>query len=321
MEQRSVDIVVPAYNEADCIVELVRRLKAVFESEPHYTWRAIIVENGSTDSTWQLLCEQATLDPRICAVRLARNFRMDGGLTAGLDYATADAVVFMTADLQDPPEAIPLFLREWEHGAHNVYGLVTERQGTGPVRRMNSQMFYWLANHLSDGLLTRNASDFRLMDRALYETLRDMDERNRFMRGLVAWAGFESVGVPVARPPRFAGESKAYTWQVIGLAFKGIFAHSYKPLRLITATGFVASLIAAVALVVLVVKAFAQGVPFAGYGTIVALLLLIFGLLALMLGVIAEYIALIYEEVKRRPNFVVQETMGLPEPARARARA
>ena len=149
---------------------------------------------------------------------------------------------------------------------------------------MNSQLFYWLANHLSDGLLTRNASDFRLMDRALYETLRDMDERNRFMRGLVAWAGFESVGVPVARPPRFAGESKAYTWQVIGLAFKGIFAHSYKPLRLITVVGFVASLFAAVALVVLVVRAFAEGVPFAGYGTIVALLLLIFGLLALMLG-------------------------------------
>jgi polyisoprenyl-phosphate glycosyltransferase len=198
---------------------------------------------------------------------------------------------------------------------------VTERQGTGPVRRMNSQLFYWLASHLSDGLLTRNASDFRLMDRALYETLRSMDERNRFMRGLVAWAGFESVGVPVARPPRFAGESKAYTWQVIGLAFKGIFAHSYKPLRLITAVGFMASLVAAFALVVLVVRAFAEGVPFAGYGTIVALLLLIFGLLALMLGVIAEYIALIYEEVKGRPNFVVQETIGLPKPDRARAGA
>ena len=274
MDQRTVDIVVPAYNESDCIEELVRRLTAVFDAETRYGWRAIIVENGSSDDTWELLERQAALDPRICVVRLARNFRMDGGLTAGLEYATADAVVFMTADLQDPPEAIPSFLREWERGAHNVYGLVTERQGTGPVRRMNSQIFYWLANNLSDGLLTRNASDFRLMDRALYETLRSMDERNRFMRGLVAWAGFQSVAVPVARPPRFAGESKAYTWQVIGLAFKGIFAHSYKPLRLITAVGFVASAVAAISLVVLVVKAFASGVPFAGYGTIVALLLL-----------------------------------------------
>ena len=184
---------------------------------------------------------------------------------------------------------------------------------------MNSQLFYWLANHLSDGLLTRNASDFRLMDRALYETLREMDERNRFMRGLVAWAGFDSTSVPIPRPPRFAGESKAHTFQVIELAFKGIFAHSYKPLRLITGVGFIASAAAVIALIVLVINSFAQGVPFAGYGTIVALLLLIFGMLALMLGVIAEYVALIYEEVKGRPNFIVEQTIGLQGRTRARA--
>lgn len=319
--RRSVDVVIPAYNEQDCVDELVDRLLAVFDGETRYNFRAIIVENGSSDGTWSLLETLSGQDSRICVVRLARNFRMDGGLTAGLEYATGDAVVFMTADLQDPPESIPLFLREWEKGAHNVYGRVTERQGTGPIRRMNSQLFYVVANKLSDGLLTPNASDFRLMDRALYETLRDMDERNRFMRGLVAWAGFESVGVPIPRPPRFAGESKAHTFQVIELAFKGIFAHSYKPLRLITVTGFVASAVAAVALVVLVINSFVRGVPFAGYGTIVALLLLIFGLLALMLGVIAEYVALIYEEVKRRPNFIVQETIGLDERARTRARS
>lgn len=314
MDRRTVDVIVPAYNEQECIEELVRRLAGVFGSEPDYVWRAIIVENGSHDETWHLLQRLAAADPRVCVVRLARNFRMDGGLTAGLDYATADAVVFMTADLQDPPEAIPSFLREWEKGAHNVYGLVTERQGTGPVRKLNSQMFYWLASNLSDGILTRNASDFRLMDRRLYETLRGMDERNRFMRGLVAWAGFESVAVPVTRPPRFAGESKAYTFHVLGLAFKGIFAHSYKPLHLITAIGFVACVVAGMALVFLVYSAFARGVPFAGYGTIVALLLLIFGMLTLMLGVISEYVALIYEEVKGRPNFIVQETIGLQEP-------
>jgi polyisoprenyl-phosphate glycosyltransferase len=123
----------------------------------------------------------------------------------------------------------------------------------------------------------------------------------------------------VARPPRFAGESKAYTWPVIGLAIRGIFAHSYKPLRLISAVGFIASAVAAIILVVMVVRAFTQGVPFAGYGTIVTLLLLIFGLLALMLGVIAEYIGLIYEEVKHRPNFVVKETIGLRAPAGLRS--
>jgi dolichol-phosphate mannosyltransferase len=309
--RRCIDIVVPAYNEELCVEELARRLAAVFDAEPWYAWRAIVVENGSTDRTWSLLQRIAAADSRFTVVRLARNFHMDGGLTAGLEYVTGDACVFMTADLQDPPEAIPEFVRQWEAGHDNVYGLVTERQGTGPIRRLNSQAFYWLANTLSDGRLTRNASDFRLMDRRLYETLRQMDERNRFMRGLVAWAGFDSVGVPVPRPPRFAGESKAYTWPVIGMAIKGIFAHSYKPLRLISVTGFVASLVAVVLLVYNIWRAFAQGVPFAGYGTITSLLLLIFGMLSLMLGVIAEYIALIYEEVKRRPNFVVKETVGL----------
>ena len=310
--RKSVSVVVPAYNEELCIEELAARLGAVFDGEPGYDWSALIVENGSADRTWPMLQDIAARDPRFKVVRLARNFHMDGGLTAGLDYVTADACIFMTADLQDPPEAIPLFVRQWEAGYANVYGLVTERQGTGLLRRINSQAFYWLAGRLSDGRLVRNASDFRLMDRRLYETLRSMDERNRFMRGLVSWAGFESAAVPVVRPPRFAGESKAYTWPVLGMALKAIFAHSYKPLRLISATGVVASVVALLLLILNVWRAFAEGVPFAGYGTITSLLLLIFGMLALMLGVIAEYIALIYEEVKRRPNFIVKETIGLP---------
>jgi len=124
--RKTVDVIVPAFNEEDCVAELVRRLIAVFDTERGYDWRALIVENGSTDRTWDLLQTAAQQDKRICVIRLSRNFRMDGGLTAGLDYATADAVVFMTADLQDPPEAIPEFLRAWEAGADNVYGLVTK---------------------------------------------------------------------------------------------------------------------------------------------------------------------------------------------------
>jgi polyisoprenyl-phosphate glycosyltransferase len=245
---------------------------------------------------------------------------MDGGLTAGLSYATADAVVFMTADLQDPPEAVPSFVRKWEEGFENVYGLVTERQGTSWLRRLNSKAFYWLANGMTGGKLTKNASDFRLADRVLYETLRDLDERNRFMRGLVAWSGFSSVAVPVPRPPRFAGESKAYSLPVLGFAVRGILSHSYLPLRLITVVGLVASLTSFIAMVVFGVLWFTRGVPFAGFGTITALILLVFGLLSLMLGVIAEYLGLIYEEVKGRPNFVVRQTVGLPERNRATGR-
>ncbi len=308
-------MIIPAYNEAECVEELTRRLGLLFDSMPDYVWRAIIVENGSRDDTWDRLVAAGERDQRIALVRLARNFRMDGGLTAGLEFADADAVVFMCADLQDPPEAIATFVSEWEGGYDNVYALVTERQGTGAVRRFNSQAFYWLAKSLSDGTIERNVSDFRLMDRRLYEAVRGMRESNRFMRGLVAWSGFPSKAVPVPRPPRFGGESKAYTWQVIGFGVRGIFAHSYKPLHFITIVGLLASLLAALALIFLVVRAFAYGVPFAGYGTIVALLLLIFGMLALMLGVIAEYISLIYEEVKGRPNYIVKDLVRLGNPA------
>jgi dolichol-phosphate mannosyltransferase len=309
--RRQIDVIVPAYNEEGCLDELVRRLLLMFEDEDEYDWRAVIVENGSEDLSWPILQRLCASDSRITAVRLSRNFHMDGGLTAGLDYATGDAVVFMTADLQDPPEAIPAFLREWEKGAHNVYGLVTERQGTGWLRKLNSQAFYWLANRLTAGRMPRNASDFRLMDRSLYETLRGLDERNRFMRGLVSWAGFESAAVPVPRAPRFAGESKAYSLPVFGLAVRAIFAHTYLPLRVISLGGIAFSVLAAVSFVGCAIVWFTRGVPFAGFGTLVSLALLGFGVLTVMLGTIAEYMSLIYEEVKGRPNFVVRETLGL----------
>jgi dolichol-phosphate mannosyltransferase len=308
---KSIDIVIPMYNEEDCVEELARRLRLVFDGEPDYAWRAICVENGSTDRTWELLQSIAANDDRFTILRLSRNFHMDGGLTAGLEFATADAVVFMTADLQDPPEVLPTFVREWEAGYDNVYGEVTAREGTGPVRRFNSQAFYWLAGKMTQGRLPRNASDFRLMDRKLYEVVRQMDERNRFMRGLVAWAGFTSKAVPVPRPPRFGGESKAYSLPVVGLAFRALFSHSYLPLRLITMMGLLCSGIAVVAFVLLFFLWVFRGVPFAGFGSIVSLVLLGFGTLTLMLGVISEYLSLVYEEVKHRPNFIVRETVGL----------
>jgi glycosyltransferase involved in cell wall biosynthesis len=308
---KTVDIVIPAYNEEDCVDELARRLKILFDKESNYQWRAILVENGSSDKTWQLLQDIATNDERFSIVQLSRNFHMDGGLTAGLEFVSADAVVFMTADLQDPPEAISDFLRVWEQGIHNVYGRVSERIGTGPLRKFNSQAYYFLANKFTGGLITRNASDFRLMDRKLYETVRNLDERNRFMRGLVAWAGFTSQAVPVSRPPRFGGQSKAFSIPVFGLAVRSIFAHSYFPIRAISIVGFLSSFAAIVTFLIMLGVWLTKGVPFPGFGSIMTLVLFIFGTLTLILGVLAEYIGLIYQEVKRRPNFVVQETRNI----------
>jgi glycosyltransferase involved in cell wall biosynthesis len=307
MSKKLISLIIPAYNEEDCVDELFNRLDAIFATEPQYDFEVVIVENGSIDSTWVKLQAIAEKDSRFKILKLSRNFRMDGGLTAGLDFIKGDACVLMTADLQDPPELIPQFLRYWEQGYENIFGVITKREGTGPIRTMNSKLFYWLAGKLTDGRIPRNASDFRLVDRKVYEAVKRMTERNRFVRGLFAWAGFNSIGVPMERPPRFGGVSNAHTLKVLDLAFKGIFAHSYKPLRLITVFGFVLSGLSFISIVPLFFLWLFVGVPFAGFGTLVGLFLLVFGIVSLMLGILSEYVGLIYEEVKARPNYVVSE--------------
>ena len=307
MSKKLISLIIPAYNEEDCVDELFTRLKNIFETEPQYAFEVVIVENGSLDSTWAKLQNIAGQDSRFKILKLSRNFRMDGGLTAGLDYIKGDACVLMTADLQDPPELIPQFLRYWEQGYENIYGVITKREGTGPIRTMNSKLFYWLAGKLTDGRIPRNASDFRLVDKKVYVAVKGMTERNRFVRGLFAWAGFNSIGVPMERPPRFGGVSNAQTLKVLDLAFKGIFAHSYKPLRLITVFGFILSALSFISILPLFFLWLFVGVPFAGFGTLVGLFLLVFGIVSLMLGILSEYVGLIYEEVKARPNYVVSE--------------
>ena len=309
--KKLITIIVPAYNEEACIEELARQLTAVFAVNDRYDFETLIIENGSVDRTWEILQTINARDPRFKVIRLARNFRMDGGITAGLDYATGDAVVFMTADLQDPPELITEFIKKWEEGYENIYMHVLKRRGTGPIRSFNSRAFYWLAGKLTDNRIPKNVSDYRLLDRKVYEAVRDMKERNRFVRGLVAWVGFKSIGVEAERAERFGGVSNAHSLKVIDLAFKGIFSHSYIPLKLITMTGVVLSLTSFVSIAVFTYVWIFIGVPFAGFGTLVSVAVLAFGTLTFMLGIIAEYLGLIYEEVKGRPNFIVSDVLGV----------
>jgi dolichol-phosphate mannosyltransferase len=306
-----VSLIIPAYNEEDCVEELVSRLQTLFSRESNYNFEAVIIENGSEDSTWEKLNAVASEDSRFKIIQLSRNFRMDGGLTAGLDYVSGDACVLMTADLQDPPELISDFLRKWEEGYENIYGIVTKRTGTGPIRTLNSKMFYWLASKLTDGRIPRNASDFRLVDKKVYEIVREMKERNRFVRGLFAWVGFKSIGVEMTRPERFAGVSNAHTLKVLDLAFKGIFAHSYKPLKIITLFGIGVSSLSILSLVPLAILWIVKGVPFAGFGTLVTFFILLIGILAFMIGIVSEYVGLIYEETKARPNYIIRGKVNL----------
>ena len=309
-ERKRISIVTSAYNEAECVDELARRLQAVFALLPAYDFDVVVVENGSTDATFERLQRIHERDPRFTVVQLARNFRMDGGLTAGLDYAGGDAVVLMAADLQDRPEDIPGLVARWEEGYENVYGVVTARHGTGPLRRLNSRLFYWVMDRLSDQDIPANASDFRLIDRKVADQLRRLQERNRFLRGLVAWVGFSSVGVPIERPERFAGSSKAHSLQVMELAVRGILAHSMRPILLMPVVGIGLFLASLAALVALAVDWLVAGVPFPGFGTIVALVVMLFGILFCFLSVLGFYVGLIYEEVRGRPNYVARRALG-----------
>jgi len=310
--KRLISVVIPAYNEAACVDELARRLQIVFDKlSDRYDFEAIVVENGSQDDTYRKLLAIREADSRFKVIRLIRNFDMEGGMCAGLAHATGDACVIMSADLQDPPELIPVFIAKWEEGYENVYQVVTRRTDNSLFRRIAAQTFYWLINKISDRPVPRNASDFRLVDRGLYEAFNAMPERNRMVRAMWCWIGGKSIGIEHERPPRFGGTSAFNPFRTAAFAIRGILASSYTPLKVIPFFGMLLAVLSFGLMIFYSARAFIHGVPFDGFGTIVALILFLFGSLFMLLGILSEYIGMVYEEVRGRPTFVVAGTHGI----------
>jgi len=308
--KKLISVVIPAYNESPVLDELARQLKAAFDENKNYEFEVIIVENGSQDDSFQKLLKIQQHDNRFKILQLSRTFGADGGITAGLRYAKGEAAIIMCADLQEPPSLISQFIKKWEEGYENVYGIVKSRPDSGFLRRLNSKLFYFIINSLTGKLIPKNASDFRLIDKKVYQAFNEMGERNRLIRGMFAWMGFKSIGIEFERSKRFAGESHAHSSWVLSLGIKGIFAFSYLPIAFISIFGFILSGISLISLLYTVIKVLVKGVPFPGYGTLVSLILLMFGFLFLILGVLGQYMAQIYEEVKLRPNFIVKAQAG-----------
>jgi glycosyltransferase involved in cell wall biosynthesis len=305
--RKLISIVVPAYNEGECVDELARRLSLVFEAErERYDFEVIIVENGSVDDTYEKLLRIREADPRFTVIQLSRNFLMEGGMIAGLDHAKGDACVIMCADLQDPPELIHEFLRLWEQGYENIYQVVTSREDNSLFRRAAAQTFYWTMDKFSDSPSPRNASDFRLIDRTVYEAFNALTERNRMVRAAWGWLGFRSIGVEHERPPRFGGNTNFKILTTADFAYRGILASSFKLIKLFPMLGFTLSLLSILALVVIVVQALFFGVPFPGFGTLAALLVLLFGFLFFLMGILGEYVGMIFTETRGRPLYVVR---------------
>lgn len=306
---RSIDVVTSARNESGNVSALFSRLDATLK-EVGIPWRLIICDNASTDDTWDEICQIASKDSRMLGLRMAGDAGFEGAIYAALERTSAPAVVIMASDLQDPPEGIPRLIEKFDLGFDHVYQLVRKRPGTTLLRRINTAIFYKLAGKLTRGLVVDSASTFRVVSRPLVLELLKLKERTRFIRALVNYVGFDSIGVEIPREARQRGESKATSNHVISLGLRGIFSNSYSPLTSVGVLGIFLSGLAITLVLLFSGIWITQGVPFAGFGLIVGITLLGFGLTLLSLGVMAQYLALIYEEVKQRPLYIVRETVG-----------
>jgi glycosyltransferase involved in cell wall biosynthesis len=305
-----LSVVAPMYNEEGTAEELYSRLVTALEG---LRFELIVVDDCSTDSTPEILNRLADNDPRVRVLFLSRNFGHQAALSAGLEHARGDAVVMLDGDLQDPPELIPEMLARWREGYDVVYAQRTRRPGETRLKLATARWFYRLFARLTRLDLAGNAGDFRLLDRAALDALLSMNERNRFLRGMSVWIGFRQVAVPYSRDVRYAGETK-YTWRrMFRFALDAISSFSWMPLQAATVLGFVFAIIAFLALPVIIVLRYAgEYVP--GVASILVAVLLMGGIQLITVGLIGEYVGRIYDEVKRRPLYLVRDRRNLAPP-------
>jgi glycosyltransferase involved in cell wall biosynthesis len=302
-----ISIAIPAFNESENIDELWRRLTQVFDRlKQTYEFEVVVCENGSVDNTHEKLLTIQSGDSRLKIIQLSRNFHMEGGMLAALSQVTGDACVIMSADLQDPPEMIPQMIEHWRSDYDHVYTVITHRHGESKFRRVAAEVFYWMIDRISDTPVPRNASDFRLVDMQMYEAFNDLPEKDRMVRAVWGWLGFKSTSIEYERPARTGGTSSFNPFVTGAFAIRGMLASSLKPLKLIPLMGLILSGISFIALLVGIIRTFVEGVPTPGFGSITSLILLMFGLLFLLLSVLAEYIGMIYTETRARPTFIVR---------------
>jgi dolichol-phosphate mannosyltransferase len=314
-------LVLPIFNEEAIIPELDRRLRAFLAgvgSGVGDAWEVIFVNDGSKDRSLAMLKELAAAEPRYKVVSLSRNFGHQMAITAGLDRADGEAVVVMDADLQDPPEVVSQMVARWREGYDVVFGVRSRRHGESMFKKMTAAIYYRLLRALLGGSsIPADAGDFRLMSRPVVLTLRALREQHRFVRGLVWWVGFKQIAVTYERPARFAGETKWPLRKMLRFAVDGITSFSTVPLRLATWLGVLAGLVAMGGVGWALYSKFFGGVV-RGWTTIMIVVGIGSSAQLLMTGILGEYVGRIYEEVKRRPLYVVEDEINLPERAPAR---
>jgi len=307
-------VVVPVYNEEAVIEESYRRLREALEAIPGTTWELIFVNDGSRDRSPEILRRICGEDGRARFVSFSRNFGHQAAISAGMAYASGRSVVVIDADLQDPPEVIPRMIEKWREGYDVVYGKRLERKGETWFKKVTAAGFYRLLRALSDQEIPADAGDFRLLDRRVCDALNALPERNRYIRGLVAWMGYRQTAVEYVREERFAGETKYTLKKMLKLSLDAITAFS-RPLRVATWIGFSLSGLSFLYLLVALYLRLFTDITTPGWTSLIVVSLFFNGVVLVMLGLLGEYISRILEEVKHRPIYLVEETIGLPPAA------
>ena len=302
-------IVTPVFNEEKVIPELYLTLEKVM-AEVNGDYELIFVNDGSTDNSGKLIEKLCSKNSKVKSLDFSKNFGHQIAISAGLDYATGDAVVIIDADMQDPPEVILEMIKKWKEGYEIVYGKRIKRKGETFFKRITAYCFYRFFRSMTDHDIPLDSGDFRLIDRKVCENIQKLKEKSRYMRGLISWAGFKQTYVEYVREERFAGETKYPLGKMLRFAIDAITSFSYKPLRLATYLGFTLSLVSFLYLLIVVYQRLFTNTTITGWTSVVALNLFFYGIILIILGIIGEYIGRIYEETKNRPLYVLRDKIG-----------
>ncbi len=300
-----LSLVVPVFNEEESIDLFLRSVEPFLE-QAGLRFEIVFVNDGSRDDTLAHLLDCSALDPRIRVVNLSRNFGKEAALTAGIDHARGDILIPMDIDLQDPPDLFGPFIERWREGYDIAYGVRSARTWDTATKRLSARWFYWAFNTMSPVRIPSNVGDFRLIDRRAIEVLRQLPERNRFMKGLFAWVGFNAIGVPYERPPRAAGASKFNFWRLWNFALDGVVSFSTVPLRASFYGGLAIAAVAVLYALFIIGRVLIFGIDTPGYASLLIAVLSLGAIQLVSIGIIGEYLGRLFLEVKGRPIYVVE---------------
>ncbi|MSP76214.1 MAG: glycosyltransferase [Rhodospirillaceae bacterium] len=300
-----LSLVVPVFDEDESIDLFIDTVVPILDRD-RMRFEIVFVNDGSRDNTLACLLDRSAGDRRIRVVNLSRNFGKEAALTAGLDHARGDVLIPIDIDLQDPPDLVGAFIARWREGYDIVYGVRSTRHADTAAKRMSANWFYWVFNSLSPVRIPANVGDFRLVDRRAVEVLRQLPERNRFMKGLFAWVGFNSIGVPYERPQRAAGSTKFNFWRLWNFALDGVVSFSTAPLRAWFYVGVVIATVSILYALFIITRVLILGIDTPGYASLLIAVLLMGAIQLLSLGIIGEYLGRLFLEVKGRPIYVVE---------------